>query len=113
MGEVEDLIRQLRHQGTCGFLSRGAWPSDLMVEAADTITALLSQLEEMRERERKLERGIAVAIKALGSLPDDALGFGESSDGSFSWPLRDELIDALDALLSQTDEGERMEGDGE
>lgn len=64
-------------------------------DAVEVIDTLLSQLEEMRERLRQLEtaaRNVAYATSFFQSQQAEA---------------------RLRALLSQTDEGERMEGDGE
>jgi hypothetical protein len=76
---------------------------DLVLAAHNALPALLSQLEEMRERERKL-------VEAC-RLIDDAL-VPRRPDGSPYPGVRapsDDEVEAFRALLSQTDEGERME----
>ncbi|WP_422363145.1 hypothetical protein [Pyruvatibacter mobilis] len=106
MGEVEQTVAHLRDIETF-LLAHPATPvlSRHAGNAADTITALLSQLEEMREA---LGEFVEVTL-------DIGVAYGEDENANAqlmaAFKRMTEAADKADALLSQTDEGERMEGD--
>jgi hypothetical protein len=88
-------------------------------DAVEVIDTLLSQIEEMREREKRTN--VLLRLLTVGQIlrgGDEAI----LAAGLDPWCVnegRAEMDDrwtppwANTALLSQTDEGERMEGDGE
>ena len=54
------------------------------------------------ERTEQLEAALKDAIKAVESLSDDDLGYGQAADGHgdvYHWPLRDELLTNLRGVI--------------
>lgn len=73
-----------------------------MRELRDTLKSLEAERDRLRE-------ALGHAREAIGSLDEDALGFGQlpftsPDDEGGRYPLRDELLSAIDAALNHTGE---------
>ena len=80
---MSNLIERLRTE-------RSVYDAELADEAADEIERLRGVVDD--------------AIKAINSLDDDALGFGQSADGHgdvYRWHLKEELLSNLRAALDE------------
>jgi len=74
-----------------------------ILEKLDNLEIPVSMFYVLRDvraelaRLKEIEQAAREALTAIRGLPEDALGYGETNWNY--WPLRDELVDKLAALL--------------
>jgi len=80
----------------------------LGIEPGD-VDGLLAKIEANSVEIEQKTKLIEQAALAIESLPEDALGYGRADNGRGTiaeWPLRDELLAALQNVLPTKDSGQ-------